>query len=190
MTGVQTCALPIWRAHAGEPVGQRVRPGRAAGQHPFVQGGQPERGAQRAGRQGRVQGQGGRVARGCARTSREAFLHLHRDMVEVFPELARVRLTHGWVGSVGYTFDELPHLGVHDGIHFALGYCGTGVSRSTWFGRKIAERMLGLPEGRSAFEDLPLPSHLFQAFARPAVPVVEGWHRLHDALDRRANPHP
>ena len=28
------------------------------------------------------------------------------------------------------------------------------------------------------------------AFARPAVPVVEGWHRLHDALDRRANPHP
>jgi hypothetical protein len=45
-------------------VGQRVRPGRAAGQHPFVQGGQPQRGAQRAGRQGRVQGQGGRVARG------------------------------------------------------------------------------------------------------------------------------
>ena len=63
-----------------------------------------------------------------------------------------------------------------------MGYCGTGVSRATHFGRKIALQMLGRREGRSAFDDLAFRSHPFHAFARPAVPVYEAWYRIRDAV--------
>jgi hypothetical protein len=55
----------------------------------------------------------------------------------------------------GYTFDTLPHLGVRDGVHYCMGYCGSGVSLSTHFGRKIGLQILGRPEGRTALDDLP-----------------------------------
>jgi glycine/D-amino acid oxidase-like deaminating enzyme len=84
---------------------------------------------------------------------------------------------------IGYTFDEFPHLGrAPTGAYYAMGYCGTGVSRATHFGRKIALQMLGRPEGRSAFDDLAFPSHLLHALARPAVTLYEGWYRIRDAV--------
>jgi glycine/D-amino acid oxidase-like deaminating enzyme len=73
----------------------------------------------------------------------------------IFPQLAQARVTHAWSGSVGYTFDTLPHLGVRDGVHYCMGYCGSGVSLSTHFGRKIGLQILGRPEGRTALDDLP-----------------------------------
>lgn len=127
---------------------------------------------------------GGRVARLVARTAPKAFHHLYQDMCSVFPQLAGVALSHGWVGYVGYSYDELPHLGVVDGIHYAVGYCGTGVSRSTYFGHKIARRLLGAADGRTAFDDIALPRHPFHAVATPAVPFVEGWYRALDWKDR------
>ena len=43
--------------------------------------------------------------------------------------------------QVGFTFDRLPHLGEHDGIHYALGYCGSGLALGTTFGLTMAERL-------------------------------------------------
>jgi hypothetical protein len=62
-----------------------------------------------------------------------------------------------------------------------MGYCGTGISRSTHFGRKIALQILGRPEGRSAFSEIAFPSHPLHAFAKSAVPAIEAWYRLRDA---------
>jgi glycine/D-amino acid oxidase-like deaminating enzyme len=110
-----------------------------------------------------------------------AYAHLARDVLRTFPTLKDVRVSYAWSGLIGYTFDEFPHLGRSpDGIYYAMGYCGTGVSRSTHFGRKIALKMLGKPDGRSAFDDLVFPSHTFHALAKPAVPVVEAWYRARD----------
>jgi hypothetical protein len=82
-------------------------------------------------------------------------------------------MSRAWSGTIGYTFDEFPHLGrAPNGAYYAMGYCGTGVSRATHFGRKVALQMLGRPEGRSAFDDLAFPSHLLHALARPAVPLL------------------
>jgi len=93
-----------------------------------------------------------------------------------------VPATHGWTGRIGYTFDEFPHLGRSpDGVHYAMGYCGTGVSRATHFGRKIALQMLGRPEGRSAFDDIAFPTHPLRMFAKAAVPMIELWRRGRDA---------
>ncbi|MFA5122683.1 NAD(P)/FAD-dependent oxidoreductase [Zavarzinia sp.] len=124
---------------------------------------------------------GGRVG-GALRGDPEGYRHLVSDMVRVFPDLAGVAVTGGWSGQIGYTFDDMPHLGAVDGIHYALGYCGTGVSRATWFGDKIAKKVLGEPDGASAFDDLVFPSHPFWFAAERAAPWVEAWYRLRDLM--------
>ena len=127
---------------------------------------------------------GGRVSHLHRAGSASAYAHLARDMLKVFPALAEVPVSHGWSGRIGYTFDEFPHLGKSpDGIHYAMGYCGTGVSRSTYFGHKIALKLLGDPEGRTAFDDIAFPSHPFNAMAPLTVPAFEAWYRLRDALN-------
>ena len=126
---------------------------------------------------------GGRAANFAAENSTAAYAHLARDLLRVFPSLDKVQVSHAWSGTIGYTFDEFPHLGrAPSGAYYAMGYCGTGVSRATHFGRKIALQMLGRREGRSAFDDLAFRSHPFHAFARLAVPVYEGWYRIRDAV--------
>lgn len=109
------------------------------------------------------------------------FRHLARDLLTVFPELGDVIVTHAWDGQIGYTYDELPHLGcMADGIHYAVGYCGTGVSRATYFGHKVALQILGDPEGKTAFDDIAFPAFPVHPVARLAVPVVESWYRFRD----------
>ena len=126
---------------------------------------------------------GGRAARVAPEASHAAYAHLARDLLRVFPSLGDVQVSHAWSGTIGYTFDEFPHLGRSPtGAYYAMGYCGTGVSRATHFGRKIALQMLGRPEGRSAFDDLAFPSHVLHALARPAVPLYVSWYRFRDAV--------
>ncbi len=124
-------------------------------------------------------GRGNHFARG---STAAAYTHLARDLLRIFPMLGDVAVTHAWNGLVGHTFDEFPHLGRSpDGVYYAMGYCGTGVSRATHFGRKIALQIIGDPAGRSAFDDLTFQSHPLHMMARAAVPLVEGWYRLRDA---------
>ncbi len=127
---------------------------------------------------------GGRVGRLANNTSPRAFRHLARDMLHVFPALANVPITHAWDGMIGYTYDEVPHLGrTAAGLHFAIGYCGTGVSRATYFGHKIALQVIGDRAGSTAFDDLVFPSFPFHPVAKHAVPVVETWYRVRDATN-------
>jgi len=128
---------------------------------------------------------GGRRDRLAAPTSPRAYRHLARDMLRVFPDVAAVPVTHAWDGMIGYTYDEVPHLGrTAQGLHYAIGYCGTGVSRATYFGNRIALQLLGRSEGRTAFDDLAFPSFPAHPIARRAVPVVETWYRVLDATKR------
>ena len=86
---------------------------------------------------------------------------LHRDMAQIFPELAPTRVTHSWCGFVAYTFDELMHVGRHDGIHYAMGYCGAGVGTASYFGMRIGQQVLGLAEGRTALDGLAFQTRPF-----------------------------
>lgn len=79
---------------------------------------------------------------------------LHADMAAIFPELAATRISHSWCGFVAYTFDELMHVGRHEGLHYAMGYCGAGVGTSSYFGMRIGQQVLGLDEGRTALDGL------------------------------------
>ena len=96
---------------------------------------------------------GGRVAARDIPPEKSAPL-LKRDLVGLFPELADVQISHSWSGFVAFTFDELPHIGEHEGIHFVTGYCGSGVAMSSYLGMKMGQQVLGLKEGNIAFDDL------------------------------------
>ena len=107
---------------------------------------------------------------------------LHADMVRVFPELAETRISHSWCGFVAYTFDELMHLGKHEGLHYAMGYCGAGVGTASYFGMRIGQQVLGLEEGRTALDGLPFTTRPFYTghpwFLAPSV----RYYRWRDSL--------
>jgi glycine/D-amino acid oxidase-like deaminating enzyme len=79
---------------------------------------------------------------------------LHADMVHIFPELAATRISHSWCGFIAYSFDELMHVGQHDGMHYAMGYCGAGVGTASYFGMRIGQKVLGRKEGQTALDGL------------------------------------
>ncbi len=91
---------------------------------------------------------GGRVS-ASERDPRVTGPRLHAEMVRIFPELAATRISHSWAGFVAYTFDELMHVGEHEGVHYAMGYCGSGVGMSGYLGMCVGQQVLGLPTGET-----------------------------------------
>lgn len=137
---------------------------------------------------------GGRAALVPVSAARAA-RRLQATMAEIWPEAADWRLTHCWQGFVGFTFNMTPHVGAHDGVHHALGYCGNGVALSPWLGRKAALRALGDPAGQTAFAEMPLATRPYHAggwpwFMQAASPwwryVVDPRESAEARRDRRA----
>jgi glycine/D-amino acid oxidase-like deaminating enzyme len=109
---------------------------------------------------------------------------LSRYMIRIFPELRDVELSHSWFGYIAYTFDRLPHVGERDGMHYAMGYCGSGVVMSTWLGRKAALRLLGQSEGKSAFAEIKHPTTPVYYGTPWFLPFVQAWYQGADMLGR------
>ncbi|MBT9292158.1 FAD-binding oxidoreductase [Hyphomicrobiaceae bacterium 22] len=95
------------------------------------------------------------------------------DMVRIFPELAGTRIARSWMGFVAYSFDELAHVGRHEGLWYAMGYCGSGVGMASYLGMRIGQQMVGLKEGATAFDGLTFQTRPFYAgnpwFLAPSI---------------------
>lgn len=113
---------------------------------------------------------------------RNSALKLHRDMTALFPELAAAKISHAWMGFVGYTFDTLMHAGEDRGLYFAGGYCGSGVGMASYLGMRIGQKAAGLEKTPSAFERIPFPTRPLYTgnpwFLAPSVLV----YRMRDRL--------
>lgn len=94
---------------------------------------------------------GGRVSQG-ETDPRVSGPLLRAELVRLFPELANVRISHSWMGLVAYTFDTMAHTGLHDGMYYAMGYCGSGVSMASYLGMRTGQKVLGLKEGKTGFD--------------------------------------
>jgi glycine/D-amino acid oxidase-like deaminating enzyme len=79
---------------------------------------------------------------------------LHDAMAEIFPELRATRITHSWFGYVAYTFDELMHIGQRDGLHYAMGYCGSGVGMAGYLGMRLGRQVLGQDDGATGLDGI------------------------------------
>lgn len=116
---------------------------------------------------------------------RDAAPHLYEHMCRIFPALKGFGLSHAWSGTVAYSFDELAHTGVHEGLHYALGYCGSGVSMASYLGMRTGQKILGQAEGRTAFDDLTHPTQLFYTGKPWFLPAAVAYYRWADTRQWR-----
>lgn len=108
---------------------------------------------------------------------------LFADMCQIFPQLAPYAITHSWTGQVAYTFDELAHTGVHNGVHYAMGYCGSGVSMASYLGKRLGQKVLGMAEGVTAFDGLTHPTRPFYTGKPWFLPATVAWYRRQDRIE-------
>ena len=120
------------------------------------------------------------------RSEEEAAPRLYAKLIEVWPQLRGTRITHCWSGKVGMTFDKIAHMGMHDGMHHALGCNGNGVALMTYLGHQSALKLLGRQNRGCAFDDPAFPSNPFYDGRPWFLPIVSGWYHLLDAIERRA----
>jgi glycine/D-amino acid oxidase-like deaminating enzyme len=81
----------------------------------------------------------------------------------VFPQLRDSQVEYTWSGKVAFTRDQLPHAGVWDGVHYALGYCGHGVAMATFLGARLGAMLAGRGD-----------LHPFSDLGFPALPLYDG----------------
>jgi glycine/D-amino acid oxidase-like deaminating enzyme len=88
---------------------------------------------------------------------------LREGMTKLFPELGSVAIDYAWGGTLGFTRDHLPHVGLHEGIAYAVGYGGHGVALASALGDQLGRAMVGQAEW-------PLLAQL----GFPAIPLYRG----------------
>jgi glycine/D-amino acid oxidase-like deaminating enzyme len=107
-------------------------------------------------------------------------------MVERFPQLAGVRVTHNWMGNLAFAFDQLPHMGEQDGLHYAMCCNGSGVAMLGWLGQQSARKMLGGANRLNAFDGRPFGTDPLYTGNPWFLPLVGAWYRHLDRKDRAA----
>ena len=109
---------------------------------------------------------------------------LYAELCRLLPQMTGTKVSHSWLGLVGYTFDTLPHLGKHDGVHYVMGFCGSGVGMASYLGMRLGQQVIGLRSGVTAFDDRDFPSRPYYFgnpwFLNPAV----FFYRQMDRLNR------
>jgi glycine/D-amino acid oxidase-like deaminating enzyme len=106
---------------------------------------------------------------------------LEANMRAMFPQLAATRIDYCWGGLVDMSRDRLPRSGVHEGMHYAMGFSGHGVQMSTLMGNLMARRIAG-DEVINPWRDIDwpaVPGHFGTPWFLPAVGV---YYRLQDRL--------
>ena len=103
---------------------------------------------------------------------------LHQTMTEVWPDLADTRITHAWWGNTGYSFTHMPSVGEQNGIHYAMGFSGSGTVMAPYLGAKAAWRMVGDPRDDTAYASTALKTHWLHPGARPHfLKLADFWYR-------------
>jgi glycine/D-amino acid oxidase-like deaminating enzyme len=111
----------------------------------------------------------------------ESARRLQERMVEVYPDLSGVPITHSWTGRLGLTFDLMPHIGRIEGIHYALGYGGHGVSIATYIGTEVGLLLAG-QKTSSPFMEIAHPTRFFYRNQPWFLPFAATYYRILDWL--------
>jgi len=92
---------------------------------------------------------------------------LRQSLIQIWPELDRVKLTHCWSGFTGYSFTHMPQVGQHQGLHFSMGYSGSGVALAPYLGAKAAYQALGDARGETAYQQSFVESRWYHRARKP-----------------------
>jgi glycine/D-amino acid oxidase-like deaminating enzyme len=118
-------------------------------------------------------------------TLRQLASDLSRDMCFLFPQLEGVKISHAWTGRCAATADLFPHTGVHDRMHYALGYCFSGNAMAPYLGTKAAKRILGSADARTIFAKDDFPKVPWPARQARLMPIVMRYYEWADRPTQR-----
>jgi glycine/D-amino acid oxidase-like deaminating enzyme len=111
---------------------------------------------------------------------------LYRYMIDRFPQLDGIRITHVWTGNVAFALDYMPHMGTDQGLHYLLGCNGNGVAMMTYLGTQTAKKIAG---GSNApinpLDGRDFPEHALYNGEPWFLPMIGAWYRTRDWIDRR-----
>lgn len=113
--------------------------------------------------------------------------NLRKAMVDVFPELEGVEVTHSWFGNVAMNRDMIPRIFTREGVRYAAGYCGSGVVWARWAGQKAALEILG-GAGASALAFRPPKAVPLFNGTSWFMPAVYAWLTLKDRIAAARRP--
>ena len=110
----------------------------------------------------------------------ESAQRLQKQLYAVFPELEKVSITHTWTGKLGITFDLMPHIGrTKEGIHYAFGYGGHGLSIATYLGTEIGLLLTG-QKNRSPFAEISHQTMFFYRNKPWFIPIANRYYQFLD----------
>jgi glycine/D-amino acid oxidase-like deaminating enzyme len=110
--------------------------------------------------------------------------NLRRALVDIFPELDGVDITHTWYGHVAMHRDMIPRIFSREGVRYATGYCGSGVVWARWAGQKAAQQVLGKTDGASSLDFRPPPAVPLFNGTPWFMPAVYAWMTLQDRVSQ------
>lgn len=104
-------------------------------------------------------------------------------LTHTFPSLKGINAAYFWSGWISVSYDDYPRIWKNDdnSIHYAMGYCGSGVAFATQAGKRLAQSVAD----HSALPDLPffqspLPTFPFSPFKRLGLRGFYALARLRD----------
>jgi glycine/D-amino acid oxidase-like deaminating enzyme len=108
---------------------------------------------------------------------------LHRDLLEVYPQLRDCWVEYVWGGTLDFCFDMMPHAGRIDGIYYAVGYAGHGVAMATYLGQAVACNMCGKPSD-NPYDDIEFPGAPLGLYnGKPwFLPLAGAYHKVLDLI--------
>ena len=112
---------------------------------------------------------------------------LYQYMIDRFPQLDGIRITHVWTGNVAFALDSMSHMGQDDGMHYLLACNGSGVAMMTYLGTQTAKKIAGGSNAPiNAFDGREFPEHpLYNGDPSLYLPLIGAWYRTRDWIDRR-----
>lgn len=83
---------------------------------------------------------------------------IRAQMMEIFPKLAKIELSHCWGGTVAITVERMPYVReVAPGITYCGGYSGHGVMLAPFLGKLYAESIVEKRDRLQLFKELKIP---------------------------------
>lgn len=109
---------------------------------------------------------------------------VRKPMLQIFPHLADVPITHAWGGTLAITMRRLPYLTrLAPNMLSASGYSGHGVGTATHAGQLMARAVLGQAAGFDTMAAIPTTPFPGGARLRsPLLALAMTWYSLRDRL--------
>jgi gamma-glutamylputrescine oxidase len=105
-------------------------------------------------------------------------------MLKIYPQLADVKITHGWGGTLAITMNRMPALmRPHPNVLAGSACSGHGVALSTLTGKLLAETVAGDASGFDLLASIPQPRFPGGATLRwPLLVLAMTWYSMRDRL--------